>query len=264
MNDAKFDQLFDAAFEKSYQQTTSAPSADYRPSWERIKQKIESEQRKRRFRSKLTRLAVVAASLLLGALIFGNTQAAKAIQPLYETIREYPSGVISFFFGREEDIDTSRAKTTPPPEGATSGTTSLEEGEIRMTVLTEEESKAQITFPAPTFRYKPDGYALSSIQLYFRGDRPKADEAAYIFANESGKTLTVTIRKLYTSDSLSARKGKDGVTIEKIQLKDGPGILSQSGNGTSVIETIVHGIGIILSGTVDPDELIRVYENLNA
>ncbi len=262
MNDAQFDRLFDTAFEVFSEQSSSNPSVDYRPSWLRMQQKLISSRKRKGLRSKLTRLTVIAASLILGAAIFGNTQAVRAIDPLYATIKEYPSGVMGFFFGRAEDTDNPKAKTAPPPEFAEGlDTAELNEG-LHMAVVTEAQASKMLSFAAPVFHYIPTGYAFSNAQVYLYGDRKTADHVAYQFINDNEKIMHVTLDTMKTNLGLGVSKNAEGIIVEKIQLSDGPAILTSAESGSTSLETIKGGTHITMSGIVPADELIRMYEEM--
>lgn len=263
MNKESFDRLFDTAFEISAQQPPDYTSVDHRPSWHRVQHQLIAKRRRTNIRTKLTRLSVVAASLLLGAVIFGNSQAVKALEPLYATLKEYPSGVMGFIFGRSEDTDTSKAKTLPPPEFAEGLDIQKVNEFIYTSSATEAQASKLLSFPAPVFHYLPAGYSFSQAQLYFINGHDLADEVAYIFLTEEGKTMTIFLKKLNEGTSLGMNSHAEGITVENIQLSSGPAILTTAQNGSSQLETIASGIQINMSGIIPSDELILLYEEMD-
>ncbi|MBO9599414.1 MAG: hypothetical protein J7559_16525, partial [Cohnella sp.] len=173
MNKQEFDRLYDAAFEAAARGGPSQPSADYRPSWEKLRKKLGGYNRSRRMRSRVGKLAVLASALLLGAFLFGNASNVRAIPPVFSTLYESSTGVFSYFFGRAEDRSPSKAKTPPPPDAMQSGNVGLPVS--RMIVTDAEQAGGLLSFPSPTFGYLPDGYRLNNVQVSYFGEKTRAD-----------------------------------------------------------------------------------------
>lgn len=263
MNNAQFDQLFDAAFEVSSEQLQIQNNVDHRASWQRVQPRLLKLHRRKSIRSKVTKLTVIAASLLLGAAIFGNNPAARAIDPIYATLKEYPSGVMSFFFGRGEDTDASNAKTAPPPAFGEGLDIEKMNESTYVAHVNEAQASSLLSFPAPVFRYIPTHYTFDEAQIYFREDQEKkADVVAYLFVNENEKYMHVSLKKLAANTGIGTSKVSEGVTVKKIQLSDVSAILTTATNGSSSLETIRGDIHISMSGIVPSDELIRMYEEM--
>ncbi|TFE29382.1 DUF4367 domain-containing protein [Cohnella luojiensis] len=263
MNNAQFDQLFDAAFEASSEQLQTQSTVDHRASWQRVQQKLLTLRRRKSMRSKLTKLTAIAASLLLGAAIFGNNPAARAIDPIYATLKEYPSGVLGFFFGRNEDKDASGAKTAPPPAFGEGLDIEKMNESTYVAHVNEAQASNLLSFPAPVFRYIPTHYTFYEAQIYFQyTQEQKADDVAYLFVNENEKYMHVSLKKLASNTGIGTSKVSEGVTVKKIQLSDVTAILTTATNGSNSLETIRGDIHINMSGIVPSDELIRMYEEM--
>ncbi|QJD87082.1 DUF4367 domain-containing protein [Cohnella herbarum] len=262
MNKDQFDQMFDAAFEVSSKQFNDNVSIDHRPSWLRVQQRLSARRKRRNRFSRLSKLSVIAASVLIGAAIFGNSQATKAIDPIYTTIKEYPSGLLGFFMGRSEDQNTSQAET--PSHEYLEG---LDVQKINENLIMANVSKAQaghlLSFEAPMFQYSPSGYSFYQAQVYFYDGNDKADQAIYLFNTEEGKFMTVQLRKLpQDTTGFGMNAEAEGVTVTKVDLSDGPAILTSATDGSNALDTISHGLQITLSGVVPKDELIEMYEGM--
>jgi hypothetical protein len=262
MNKAEFDRLFDEAFELNAMPPPIHIPADYRLSWQRVQQRMKSERKVKAFRSKLTKIGVIAASLLLGAAIFGNTQVAKAIDPIYATLKEYPSGVMGFFFGRADDQDTSKAKTAPPPGYVEGKNSEPVNKDLQSVIVTEEQARSLLSYAAPSFHFTPVGYTFSSVLVSFEGDHDKADSAAYSFINDKEQIFTVTMKKLKSNTALGEPPALDGLTVQKIVVNGLPAILMTGTDGSTALETIRDGIHITFGGIVPKKEVIRMYEEM--
>ncbi|MCD9020883.1 DUF4367 domain-containing protein [Cohnella silvisoli] len=262
MNDAQFNRLFDAAFEVSAKQIHDEDFVDHRPSWMRVQQKLNSQRTRKGIRSKLSKLAVVAASLLIGAVIFGNTQAARAIEPLYATLKEYPSGFMSFFYGRAKDTDTSNAKTQQPPDFAQGLNIEKVNDFTYTAIVTEIQASKLLSIRVPVFRFIPTGYSFNQAQVYFYNGKEKSDHIIYQFLNDKQKIMNVSLQKMKPNSGLGTNTVEEGVTVKKIQLSNAPAVLTTATNGSSSLETIAGGLHVNMSGIVPSDELIRMYEEM--
>lgn len=260
MNKAEFNRMFDTAFDAVSREDSVPPIPDYRPSWEKLQKKLIKSNRTKRTRSKLSKLAVIAAALMLGAFIFGNTDKVRALTPLISTLYESSSGVLSYFFGRADDQDPSKARTAPPPDVAQSSNAGLP---VARTVVTDAEgAKEALSFPSPVFAYLPVGYELDNVQVQYLEDRERADSVAYIYLNREGNAIVFSFAKLAEQTALGGNQAKEGIEVKKIELRDGPGILVTASNGSTRLETISRGLMISMSGILPADQVLRVYDEM--
>jgi hypothetical protein len=263
MNNSQLDHMFEAAFEAAAESHShDDPTPDFRPSWLRVQQLLIKQRKRKSIRSRLSKLAVIAASLLLGAVIFGNTQIARAIEPIYATLKEYPSGMMGFFFGRAEDNDPTKAKTAPPP-GYTEGLDIVEMNtNLHMATVTQAQASKLLSFRAPVFQFIPTGYSFYQAQIYFYDRKEQADQVIYTFTTEKEKAMSVIMQKMKPNTGLGTNNVAEGVTVEKIKLSNGPAILTSATNGSHSLETMKGDIHISMSGIVPANELIRMYEEM--
>jgi len=264
MNDRQFDRLFDAAFEAAELPVHDGLKVDHRPSWERLRKKLRVKSRRSRARSGLSRLAILAATLILGAIIFGNDQTAKAIEPLYASLKEYPSGIIGFLFGREDDDKSSKAVTSAPPdylEGLSYE--KIGESTIEAASLSEAQAAKLLSFRAPSLEYLPKGFSFDVASLYFEDGREKADRAIYAFKSTNGDYLTLVAQRGKPNNGLGLKKTGEGIESKMIRVKDVQAILTQSTTfDTASLETIINDIYYSFSGKFSEEELIRIVEGL--
>ncbi|MFC4302299.1 DUF4367 domain-containing protein [Cohnella boryungensis] len=260
MNKTQFDRLFDAAFEASHSAQDSM-TVDHRASWDAVRQQLNARHRKSGRRSALSKLAIIAASLVLGAFLFGNERAVKAFQPLYATLKEYPSGIMGFFFGRDESSELPKAKTAPPPAHLEGLSFEQMNDSTLLASVTEAKAAKLLSFQAPVFGYLPAGYSFDHASLYFYDGRDKADQAIYAFKSEDGSFMTILIRKSNTNSHLGFKNTLQGVNVQQIPLGDGFGILT-SLDGNNSLEAAEHDLYITLSGRTSSEDLVRMYENM--
>ncbi|RED65012.1 DUF4367 domain-containing protein [Cohnella lupini] len=257
MINAQFDRLFDSAFEAS--EALDHIAVDHVSSWHKVQKRLNTRGKRKKLRSTLTKLAVVAASLMIGAAIFGNTRAVKAIDPLYSTLKEYPSGLMAFFFGRDSDSDPTKALGEPPPAYAEGlNVEKINETTYKVTANLQQ-SERLLSFRAPSFGFIPDRYSFYRAELFFRDGKDKADNVAFTFINEKERLMTISMEKLAPNTSLGSVTQTGGATSEKIDLAGVPGILYLSGTG-SFLEVVKNGIYTNMGGDVPSDQLIKMYE----
>jgi len=262
MNNAQFDRLFDAAFEAADGPGSDNLTVDHRPSWQQVQKRLNARRRRKRMSSTLSKLAIVAASLVLGALLFGNDRAVKAIEPIYATIKEYPSGLMNLFFGREENDASSQAKTTPPPahlEGLSYER--LNDSTLAATV-TEAQAGKLLSFRAPAFGYLPDGFSFENALLYFYDDKDRADYAIFRLVSERGENLTIVMQRVDPNTGLGAKNTPGGVSVQSLQLSEGPAILMTASDESSTLETIRNDIHFSISGQFARETLVRIYDGM--
>ncbi len=264
MNNAQMDRLFDAAFEAAHESGEDNLTVDHQASWQQVQRRLNARRRRRSMRSILSKLAIVAGSLSLGALLFGNDRAVKAIEPIYASIKEYPSGLMNLIFGRSDETEPSKAKTLPPPahlEGLSFER--LNDSTIVATV-TEAQASSLLSFRAPAFGYLPAGFSFDHASLYFSEDKEKSDYAIFRFHSNLDSSLSVIMQRVGSGAGLGAKNIQDNVAVQSLQLDDEPAILITGEGGTSTLETITNGIHFAISGTFTGEELALIYEGMRS
>ncbi|WP_409344613.1 DUF4367 domain-containing protein [Paenibacillus sp. MBLB4367] len=183
----KFDRMFDEAFDAAVResQRTSIPSPD--PSWERIRRLLEAQKKRSALIRKFSMLGAIVASLLIGALLFGQAQVTDAFQPFTKFFKD---DALSFFKGVSEPTG-AEALTAPPPteENAPPGNAAVSSGgsaEQKITVYSLEEAKKLSRIPVFQPALVPEGYKLSYIYLFM--DKSKQVSRVYQrYENDEGK-----------------------------------------------------------------------------
>lgn len=109
MNKREFDDLFDKAFDEAAKEQSFVPDSE--ESWKRVERRLE---KKRTRKARLKLLPYIAASFVLGALIFGTPTATEAFNPFIKAVASITDDVVSIVFGAGGKKDT-KALTPPPP-----------------------------------------------------------------------------------------------------------------------------------------------------
>lgn len=256
MNKEEFDRLFDEAFDK----VTNAPdtfSADYRPSWEKVKKRIRAAEKRHTIKRSFRYVSVIAVSMLLGAMIFGSMPITKAFNPLYQTLKELPGEITTLFFGNQDRTDNG-AKTKPPTAGKPESK-DLDIGQTTKISVTLEGARDKVKFTLPSLGYIPTGYELKNTELFMLPGEKLSEKVRFTFKSQNN-TFWVTLSQL--GDHTTVGSGASNAEIEEVQLKYGKGYLTVSNDGSSKLEFLRGNIYIIILGQLDKEDLIRFVESM--
>ncbi|MDC3425096.1 DUF4367 domain-containing protein [Aquibacillus sp. 3ASR75-11] len=256
MNKDEFDRLFDESIDKMENSKPDDHSSDYRPSWKKVKKKIRSIEKSRNRKTFLRNVSIVFISMFLGAFIFGNMIETKAFNPFYQTFKEMPGDIASFFFGNQ-DKDVNDAKTEPPTIGAQSNEVDISE-EIK-TVHKLEEVQKNVEFPIPSFGYVPQGYKFKNADLFILQGEDISNKVRFTFSNQE-KSFWVTLSSLDSDTTVGS--GANSANINKVQLKHGEGYLTVSKDGSSKLEFLKGNVYVIVLGELPKEELILFADNM--
>lgn len=258
MNKDELDRQFDEAFDKAAFSSPNEFTTDYTPSWKKVKKQIRG-MKKRRSRKKLFKnVSVIAASMLLGAMIFGNISVTKAFNPFYQSLKELPGEISTLFFGNQDKAAGDDAKTDPPTDG-TSQSQDLNVGETKVISVTLEEAKEMVVFELPSFNYIPIGYEFKKTELFMLLGEGVSKKARFTFTNQT-QSFWVTLNTL--ADDTNVGSGVSNTNIEEVQLKYGKGYLSVSNDGSSKLEFLKRNIYIIILGKLQKDDIIKIAEEM--
>ncbi|MFC5404968.1 DUF4367 domain-containing protein [Cohnella soli] len=265
MSKTNFEKAFDGSFDAAFENVAGDNAfaiPDHSASWNNVQKRLTARRNQTRVRSALTKLGIIVISLTAGALIFGNTEAVKAIDPVYTKIKTYPSGVIAYFFGRDSDDKAVKAKTPPPPDYLEGLKIERVDGDYVYANATRQQANQLVSFPAPTFRYVPDGYTWNEAVLIFEHQKEIADASTYTFENEKGQMISVTLRQIQPNSGSNPSISAEGVNVELIKIGDATATLTTSGRSSSIELLNKDGLYIMISGLITRDQAIRLYEGM--
>ncbi len=266
MNEDKFDELFDKAFENAAKTIPPTFVADHRGTWFNIQRAMKRTERKRAFQRRIGLFGVIAASILIGALLFGNPVVTKAFNPFYQSIKELPGQLVTFIFGTQDQLENG-AKTKPPTdEGMSSNPTAdhnlVNSGDLQIVTITSEEAKASVNFPLPSFGYLPEGHTLTRIEIFLNPDEIVSNQILFTYTDEDQHLLRITMNKLVNDSVLGSGANTSEATVEEIGLKHGIGYLTLSEEGTNKLEFLLTNIYVHIMGYVSKDEIIKLADQM--
>ncbi len=152
--------MFDESFEIAAKQFTVTP--DPTKSWENIKPRINKGRKQ-----KLSILPYIAASFILGALAFGTPLVTSAIHPIFQTIKEIQSDVVTFIFEDRGDNANITPKTSPPDLNSIETQDISTEIKMNKRFTSWKEALPYLSFDPLYVNFIPEGYTLQDTRLFF-------------------------------------------------------------------------------------------------
>ncbi|MFD0958201.1 DUF4367 domain-containing protein [Paenibacillus chungangensis] len=259
MNKDEFERWFDTALQETAKKQEFVPSSDQ--SWMRLQAQLQRKS-KRKFQLKI--LPYVAASFLLGAIIFGTPTVSNAFDPIYKAIVSIKDEAIKIIFGSEDNKVIPQ--TSPPPEeGAEEvndggGKENTEFGQEEYDSW-EEASKA-ISFNIPSIAYTPEDYKLETIFTFSNGSKKETIAALFKYMNANQQIIKVTIRKLTEQEQIASDSKQADKAFERITINNSEAILFSEEGGLHSIEFPLKDMYIIISGEISRHELIQIAQEI--
>ncbi|MDF2648839.1 MAG: hypothetical protein K0Q73_4644 [Paenibacillus sp.] len=258
MNKDEFDDMFDKAFEEAAKADNSTP--DPEDSWNKINAKLKS-QVKRRKRLKL--LPAVAASFLLGAIIFSTPTATQAINPFFHKLLSFQKGVITVIFGSDEGNDPEPLTSPPVPQPAANS----DGMEVEVGLTTEklfsswEEASQFVSFSPPEIGFVPKGFKLDNVMLYIQQASNESNVSSLFYSNSNKDHYKISIRLIEPNEQIGSSFPVTKGTLETIALTNKVAYL-YSNDGKLVLEYILGNLHVEISGTIERPDIMRIGNDL--
>lgn len=267
MDKEQFNRLFDEMFEDGVRASFDIEIPDPSVSWEKVSKRIALECKKRNRRKHVQMAGTIAASLLIGAVLFGTPQATEAFQPVSRLFMNLKGNVVTLFYGDKSGLraDGKDALTQPPPEAEGPGMwqdAAAPDGAEELKAESLEEARKLTKSPLPELMYVPEGYKLETIKLQVAKDRT-IQRASYNYARSEGKryfSLRITNPDLDKDMSLLA--DKDSAQAEAVNVRGTQGSITQKPDGTLLLVWVENGINYRLNGHLSKDEMVQVAESM--
>ncbi|WP_169088573.1 DUF4367 domain-containing protein [Paenibacillus sp. PL91] len=257
MKKENFDHLFDIAFEEASKHHAVIPDPD--PSWGKIELQLR-RQVKRRTRYKI--IPYIAASFILGAIVFGSPTVTKAFNPFFQTVKTIQSNVVTFIFG-SNDNSSHNAKTAPPGQDERpDGQDIINGGLTEKQYLTWEEASHDLEFSPHVLKFVPPGFTLTDIRLFFLSGKEKAFKVISFFSDSSTKSFIVSIRILSSNETITSGSDVDAGQYETISLFDTDAYLFSTHDGRTSLDFIKGNLYFSISGSLSKEEIIKVAKNI--
>ncbi|OAB42452.1 DUF4367 domain-containing protein [Paenibacillus glacialis] len=263
MNNGRFDQWFDDAFDVSASSSSLTSEESKKESWNKVQIQIhklkKSQKRKRHFQL----AAVVAASVTAGAIIFNPPAITQAGSPVYSSIKDWGDGVVRIIFGSSNHANLEDAKTSAPPDhfNETQDHPSVTLGnvtEYQSKVLSLEEVQDQISFVYPNIQSIPERFELKSSELPETAPILKSEQVTMTYRTDNNESMRIMLQSLAypTVTSSSGSKDTEILTLENdIEAYYTPGRFND-------IQFLYHGLSIRIYGNVSKEELLQMAESL--
>lgn len=262
--DEAFDQAFDAAFEEAFEKAAREQSfvPDGDASWKKVQQLI-SRKNKRRMRLKL--LPYVAASFLLGAVIFGTPVVTNAFNPFAKSFVTFTDNVASIVFGAAENKTTKPLTAPPPgignsPSGGNYGNSNGKQ--TNKSFHGWAEAIEDYAAYKPSLDYVPEGYALGAVMPLLHNSNQQIKHLILPFENDNGQKYTITLLLLGENETLSSVSTLDTASIEVKVLGGKEVYWVQGKDGWSSVEFLLNDTYISIIGNASPEEILAVAEHI--
>lgn len=298
-DDEFFDAAFDAAFDQAFEQATSAPASlkgnndvteNMRDSWLKVQREINKmgKQRKRMRTLKLS--GVVAASIMLGAVIFSMPTGMQAVSPFVQTMKDWGNGVKSIIIqDRSNDLmtpDPSHAKTAPPPERGIDEAPQIfpseeqdqpnmdaeaETSQVFVPVeVTEEEARSGFIGDFLLSNAIPERFTDVTFELLLDRDRPanspdpeKSDHmrVRYSGTDKDGKEEVIQFDYvwIYPGQIVEGPMLRETSVVD---LKDGSEAFMSLGPPYNTFQWMMGSTNVSLFGTVSEEEMLAIANDL--
>ncbi|WP_342551355.1 hypothetical protein [Paenibacillus sp. FSL R7-0652] len=283
LEDEYFDAAFEQAFDEAFQQAATAPSASrsqsMQQSWHKVQREIEIlGAHKRRIRT-LKLSGLVAASVMIGAVLFSLPTGTQAVSPLVQSIKNWGNGMKSIIV-EEKSVDLSpdpsTAKTPPPPDMESNYSFhadaegipvfELEKHVFRPVAVTEEIAREGFLGEFILSKAIPARFDKMKYELLLDTENPVNPDDYYesdmmrIRYSIQGKSDTeelIQINYEYVRPGQSLEK----TPLQKskaVKLTDGNDALVYVGPPFNSIQWMTGTLSMSLFGTVTEEEMIAI------
>lgn len=258
MNDERFDQWFDDAFDNSVSSSSLFSEESKKESWNKVQVKIEKMNMHKKRKRHLQLAIVVAASVTAGAIIFNPPTKTQAGSPVYSSIKDWGDGVIKIVFGTTDQSNPEDAKTSAPPDDLPIATLDSVT-EYKSEALTLEEVQNYISFRYPNIHNIPERFKLKSTELPMSASSvQKSDDVTMTYRTDNNETMRI-ILKYFTSTTVSSTTGS--VDTELLKFENEIEAYFTPGRFNDV-KFLYDGIQITIYGNVTKEELVQMVESL--
>ncbi|WP_334077244.1 hypothetical protein [Paenibacillus sanfengchensis] len=267
---ADFETQFDQAFQQAVDALPSYTDADRRKSWERIHQKLLRDKIRRKQLKQMRLVGIVAASMLIGAVLFSPPLATQAISPIYQELKNWGNGVTQLVFGNGRQTDATGVKSSLPPmepnaEGIQNVGKSvhLAASDVSEVVeVSEEQARKSLGFPLPNLTYVPERFTLQSIEIVIPADirenpHPFGTSAHLRYNSAQGHYLRISFDLLLQNEIMTMTSFYTEKT-EEVELDDGTLAYLGTGNNKSEINLMLGNVHFMAYGDVSREEILRI------
>lgn len=229
---------------------------DPTPSWQKVHVRLQKNRRKKKnfYRLKIV-AAVIVAALVIDVAAAGNI--SKTYASMSTLFREVKDRIVEFFFTME-DQDTSKAKTSPPPE-----TRITDEPASVPEETTLEVAKTKLSFPLLLPSFVPEHYSLDAVRIF--GEANGLYHNVYLeYVNDAQDIFKISERVLEPgSTSVKSDISADAGTIKEIMIKSNQGVLVILPEGFVTLEWLTTDrIKVSVSGKLTESEILKLAESL--
>lgn len=253
------EQEFDEAFSKAVKNMPPPHIPSHKDAWNQVRPKIRRMQRRRAIRKSTARIGIIAASVSIGAFLFGNPTVSTAFTPFYQTVKKFPDQMISFFFGNKNNPGTE-AKTIPPGPAEVSPT--KRDDKVETILIDRQNSGQELALAPPRFNYIPEQYLLTETYADVNSDEQEAKQVYFIFTNKQQQVLRVFLSRLEDDTTIGSGAGKNDL-METVQMDDGTAYFTVTNDGSNKLEALRANFYVYMIGNISKEEMVKVAEGIS-
>ncbi|WP_170287084.1 hypothetical protein [Paenibacillus faecis] len=265
-----FETKFDQAFQQAVEALPFYTDADRRKSWEHIREKLNRDKIRRKRRKQMQLAGIVAASMLIGGVIFSPPLATQAISPIYQELKNWGNGVTQLVFGNGRQTDSTGVMASIPAVQPDEGEAQPTRKSIHLVAsnvsevvkVSEEEARESLDFPLPNLTYIPERFQLQSIEIIIpaelQGDPNPFGKSAHLrYRSDQGHFLRISFDLLLQNETMTMTNLYAEKT-EEVELDNGSIAYLSTGHGKAKINLMLGNVHFMAYGQVSREEILRI------
>ncbi|WP_435925561.1 hypothetical protein [Paenibacillus sp. DYY-L-2] len=266
-----FDSLFEEAFQQAIDSLPAPSESDRRKSWEQIQKKLDRKRARTRRRHRWQISGIVAASMILGAMLFSPPVVTKAVPPFFQELINLGSGMSQMVFDTRQP--SSGAKTPPPPDGFTEDELREMKKEVHLvdagvynTVEMDiDQAREVLAFSLPRITYIPERFTLSSLEVIIPSGTPEDPntfgKSAHLLYKSDEEEMLRLIFDLLMDDSVLSTMSRSHT--EEVQLENGNTAYVSTGDMTQINMMLSGNVFFHAFGNVSKEEMVDIVNGFN-
>jgi len=254
------DDILKEAAQKAHDDITVPPLSH--ESWFKVKQKLKTRSRRKLWVRRMKMVTLVAASMMLGAFLFGGPAGTNASTAIVKIVKQWQGRMLTMFYGEAATTSTG-AKTPPPPDAESAAAFDGGSfGTSRSEKVSLEEAGHKTAFHLYVPETLPAGYTLDNVEVYWNGGAVEANTALIRYKDAGGRTFRIFQQMLMPNTMVSSSVNPAAGTVSDVTIRGKEASLVVFADGRTKLEWVVGGIWIQIIGDLNQDDILTVANSL--
>ncbi|MFM1655733.1 DUF4367 domain-containing protein [Brevibacillus sp. B_LB10_24] len=241
-------------------------------SWKQMQAKLlKMQRRSRRKRTIKIGLAIAGFSILIGSF-FSTTNESFAFRNLFTMVKSAEQGLVHILFGENKPVDTSGAKTPPPPDylpdqATVAGSSPVADDSqsdeiVKPEITTVEQASKKLDFQIRHAGYIPEGFSEFKVKLYQDADG-KYRILRIEYKNNEEDLFVLTQRNLVeNSTGWRTTINEASGIIKDVDINGTNGVLVQYTEGGARLEWLSDNVMLDIYGKLTEDQILAIARSL--